>query len=1103
MISINTNLGSLIVQSNLKKSTNALNTAIERMTTGFKINGAKDNAANYSIVTDMDTQIRSLEVAEDNASMALDLLSTADSTLELVNSHLQRIRDLAVTASNGTYSKQSRDAVQAEIDARKAEIERIVENAEYNDIRLFDSIQTLADEAAGINLYSEIVAEIDTTFKDLGITSESFEIYDASGSRVGSFSINQNDTLQDFFDILQTNGLTASITDGVISIVSTNGGYIQGDLADELGISTNTRTIIQDTSYSSTLMIGQTVSTTADVSATLADLGISNSSFVIADKNNNAVKTVQVSSTETIGGLINTLAANSITASMTNGVLSLTSADNYTITGELAGILGITQKTETIESSYTQTLNLPISQAQPAMSGTTGVNTVTSGKFMKSVSRINTSGIKSVSDVLSVWDTNFYRTILEDPNATVKISTTEDLERLQNCSGTVECKLVLANNINASSIDDWEPLSIANSFDGNGYTISNLTSTQGAFLEVNERDDNTDIEIKNLGLVNINIDKTGDYTGTVGALFDIGYLQSDAATLVDNCFVTGSITTGDVYIGGITDTPNDDTKISNCYTDLSIQWTPVDEGNPFGDIENVHIGGIAGIINANRKVDISNCYSNARITMSAGQGIAQIGGIVGLVGFSSTAGLKNDIGEVNISNVRFTGTINTDNINAAGGIIGAYISKNTLTLSNAYFDGAFTGSKSDKAGTIAGVCPTPANVNISSVNSANSSNPLIYNWGVNQINLNSTLSDIGITNGDIMILNKNIKSGNDSFDIYDIYGSKTISEFFSELEAYDIKGTISNQNIIFSCEGDWYFDKDDTYIMNTASNAWVLISDHIINYSTIYSNTTSSNLSQNTTQTITNSSTLGSLDGYSNGNGEVVINKDGKVYATVTLSTTDTIADLISKLSNYGITGTLQNGLLSFEAPGNTTLDSANGGSNILDVLHIGSAQHTENILYNNSGSKYLSYSDNQGGSQSGGDTKPPEKPEYNGGIIFNVIGGNPDDFIQIDLSFDFVLDIDVSTDETARIGIENIDRALSAVQAKQTEIGAVENRFESVLEEISTKYENLVSSRTTLRDADIAEVSSEYICNQILQQASATLLATANQTPAIALQLL
>ena len=73
----------------------------------------------------------------------------------------------------------------------------------------------------------------------------------------------------------------------------------------------------------------------------------------------------------------------------------------------------------------------------------------------------------------------------------------------------------------------------------------------------------------------------------------------------------------------------------------------------------------------------------------------------------------------------------------------------------------------------------------------------------------------------------------------------------------------------------------------------------------------------------------------------------------------------------------------------------------------------------------------------------------------------------------------------------------------KQTELGSVSNRLESVLDGISVNYENLVSSRSTLRDADISEVSSEYIRQQILQQASATLLATANQSPALALQLL
>lgn len=86
---------------------------------------------------------------------------------------------------------------------------------------------------------------------------------------------------------------------------------------------------------------------------------------------------------------------------------------------------------------------------------------------------------------------------------------------------------------------------------------------------------------------------------------------------------------------------------------------------------------------------------------------------------------------------------------------------------------------------------------------------------------------------------------------------------------------------------------------------------------------------------------------------------------------------------------------------------------------------------------------------------------------------------------------------------LSDIDSYLLAIDHKNTELGTIENRLMSVLEEISIKYDNLVSTRSTIRDADIAEESSAYIRNQILQQASATLLASANQTPAIALQLL
>jgi len=136
MLSINTNLSSLITQRSMKQSTNLLNQAIERMTTGAKINHAKDNAANYSIATNMTTQIGALQVAEDNAAMGLDMLATANGTLDQIHDKLQRLRDLAVQASNGTYGEDSLRAINSEANALVDEIERLYNTTEYNGINL-------------------------------------------------------------------------------------------------------------------------------------------------------------------------------------------------------------------------------------------------------------------------------------------------------------------------------------------------------------------------------------------------------------------------------------------------------------------------------------------------------------------------------------------------------------------------------------------------------------------------------------------------------------------------------------------------------------------------------------------------------------------------------------------------------------------------------------------------------------------------------------------------------------------------------------------------------------------------------------------------------
>ena len=135
-ITINTNLQSIVVQKNLNNATNQLNSAIERMTTGYKINHASDNAAGYSIARTWEAQLGSLDVAADNAATGSDMLSTLEANYSLISSHIQRVRDLTEQAANGTYGNQSKVAIQSEIEARLKEVNRIAENCEFNGINL-------------------------------------------------------------------------------------------------------------------------------------------------------------------------------------------------------------------------------------------------------------------------------------------------------------------------------------------------------------------------------------------------------------------------------------------------------------------------------------------------------------------------------------------------------------------------------------------------------------------------------------------------------------------------------------------------------------------------------------------------------------------------------------------------------------------------------------------------------------------------------------------------------------------------------------------------------------------------------------------------------
>lgn len=204
MLTINTNLSSIIVQSNLKTSTLGLNQAIERMTTGFKINGAKDNAAGHSISTNMSTKIGAYQVAEDNASMGLDMLSTASGSLSQISDKLSRLRALTMQAQNGTYGNSSISALRQEADGITAEINRIMSTAEYNGIKLFGESSKPIINGKEVELNSDGFM-VDVVHRDTtGMTSIS-TVDPSLTISGGTYSISTADELVQFLEMGEQN----------------------------------------------------------------------------------------------------------------------------------------------------------------------------------------------------------------------------------------------------------------------------------------------------------------------------------------------------------------------------------------------------------------------------------------------------------------------------------------------------------------------------------------------------------------------------------------------------------------------------------------------------------------------------------------------------------------------------------------------------------------------------------------------------------------------------------------------------------------------------------------------------------------------------------
>lgn len=162
---INTNVMSLNAQRNLSTSAGALATALQRLSSGLRINSAKDDAAGLAIAERFTTQIRGLNQAARNANDGISLAQTGEGALAEITNNLQRIRELAVQSANSTNSVSDREALNQEVEQRLAEIERVASQTSFNGQKILDGSFGTAAFQVGANAGETISIGLNTSMK--------------------------------------------------------------------------------------------------------------------------------------------------------------------------------------------------------------------------------------------------------------------------------------------------------------------------------------------------------------------------------------------------------------------------------------------------------------------------------------------------------------------------------------------------------------------------------------------------------------------------------------------------------------------------------------------------------------------------------------------------------------------------------------------------------------------------------------------------------------------------------------------------------------------------------------------------------------------------
>ena len=218
---INTNVASLNAQRNLTTSQSALATSLQRLSSGLRINSAKDDAAGLAITDRMTSQIRGLNQATRNANDGISLAQTAESGLAEVGNNLQRIRELAVQSANATNTSSDRASLNAEVTQLMAEIQRVANTSQFNGQNILDGTFTSAQFQVGANANQTITASTGnaqtTAIGSYQVDSNSISAVSGSALTAGQLTLNGIDVGS------STSGSAEAIAASINSVTSSTG----------------------------------------------------------------------------------------------------------------------------------------------------------------------------------------------------------------------------------------------------------------------------------------------------------------------------------------------------------------------------------------------------------------------------------------------------------------------------------------------------------------------------------------------------------------------------------------------------------------------------------------------------------------------------------------------------------------------------------------------------------------------------------------------------------------------------------------------------------------------------------------------------------------